>query len=233
MVVAVSGTGGTITMLVGAVVLRLSLTGIHRRYVRPEMGLWLAIAGILVLGVGLATLVRSIRHDQQIDAHDHGEEVGVGWLLLAPIAALLLVAPPSLGSYGVGRNNAVDIRAGVTGFDRLPLNSEPVPMSLLEFGQRAFDRDGVSITGVPIVLTGFVADADSDGFLLARYQIACCAADAAPVVVQVVDVEGEQPLRDQWVMVTGVVRSGAVDIPELSAATVLPITPPDDPYETG
>jgi uncharacterized repeat protein (TIGR03943 family) len=233
MVAAVSGTGGTITMLVGAAVLRLSLTGIYRRYVRPEMGIWLAIAGIVVLGVGLATLVRAIRHDQQIDAHDHGEEVRVGWLLLAPIAALLLVAPPALGSYGVGRSNAVDIRAGVTGFDRLPLNSEPVAMSLLEFGQRAFDRDGVSITDVPVVLTGFVAGSDNDGFLLARYQIACCAADAAPVVVQVVNVEGEQPPRDQWVMVTGVLHPGAVEIPELSAETVLPITPPEDPYETG
>ena len=116
---------------------------------------------------------------------------------------------------------------------RLPLNSEPVPMSLLEFGQRAFDRDGVSISGVPIVLTGFVAGFDNDGFLLARYQIACCAADAAPVVVRVVDVDSEQPPRDQWVMVTGLLHPGAVDTPELSAATVLAITPPEDPYETG
>jgi uncharacterized repeat protein (TIGR03943 family) len=108
-----------------------------------------------------------------------------------------------------------------------------VPMSLLEFGQRAFDRDGVSIAGVPVVLTGFVADSDSAGLVLARYQIACCAADAAPVVVRVVDIEGEQPSRDQWVMITGVLHPGGTDIPELSAAAVVPIPTPEDPYETG
>lgn len=220
-------------MLVGAALLRLSFTGIYRRYVRPEMGIWLAVAGVLVTAVGLVTLVRAIRHDQQIDAHDHGDNVRVGWLLLAPIAALLLVAPPALGSYGVGRTNPVDIRAGVTGFDPLPLGSPPVPMSLLEFGQRAFDRDGVSIAGVEVVLTGFVADSDDLGLLLARYQIACCAADAAPVVVRVVDFEGEPLLRDQWVTVTGVLHPGGVDIPELAAEAVVPITTPEDPYETG
>lgn len=233
MVASVSGTGGTITMLVGAVLLRLSFSGIYRRYVRAEMGVWLAVAGIVVVVVGLATLVRALRHDRQIDAHDHGEEVRVGWLLLAPIAALLLVAPPALGSYGVNRGTAVDIRAGVTGFEPLPPNSAPVPMTLLEFGQRAFDREGVSIDGVQIVLTGFVAATDNEGLLLARYLIACCAADAAPVVVRVVDVEGEPPARDQWVIVTGVLHPGGVDIPELSATTVMPIATPDDPYETG
>lgn len=213
--------------------LRLSFTGLFRRYVRAEMGIWLAAAGIVVVAIGLVTLVRALRHDQQIDAHDHGDEVGVGWLLLAPITALLLVAPPALGSYGVNRGAAVDIRTGASGFEPIPPTSSPVPMSLLEFGQRAFDRDGVSIEGVSIVLTGFVAAIDDESLLLARYLIACCAADAAPVVVRVVDVEGVQPSRDQWVMVTGVLHPGGVDIPELSATTVTPMATPDDPYETG
>lgn len=75
-------------------------------------------------------------------------------------------------------------------------------MTLLEFGQRAFDRDGASFSGAAVQLTGFVAGAEDGGFRLARYQIACCAADAAPVVLRVVGIHGA-PARDQWVTVTG------------------------------
>ena len=52
-------------------------------------------------------------------------------------------------------------------------------MTLLEYGQRAYDHNGASFNGGPVRLTGFVA-ATRRRFRLARYQIACCAADAPP-----------------------------------------------------
>ena len=99
MVVALTAAGGTITLLIGTVLLRLTVTGTYRRYVRVGMGPWLAVAGCALVLLGVLTLVRVIRRDR-LDAdpiHDHGAG-GVGWLLLAPIAALLLVAPPTLGA---------------------------------------------------------------------------------------------------------------------------------------
>jgi hypothetical protein len=109
-------------------------------------------------------------------------------LLLAPIAALLLVAPPALGSYGVERAAGIDITVGAPVFERLDDDGGPVAMTLLEFGQRAFERNGASFDGAMVTLTGFVADAAPGGFRIARYQIACCAADAAPIVIRVVGV---------------------------------------------
>ena len=53
-------------------------------------------------------------------------------------------------------------------------------MSLLEFGQRAYDHHGTSFNGAAVTLIGFVAGDVDGGFELARYQISCCAADAAP-----------------------------------------------------
>ena len=102
-------------------------------------------------------------------------------------------------------------------------------MTLLEFSQRAFDHDGSSFRGAPVRLTGFVAG--GGGFRLARYQIACCAADAAPVVVRVVGTQGDSPARDQWVSVTGTFRSGGGDTPELTATSVVETPEPADPYE--
>jgi uncharacterized repeat protein (TIGR03943 family) len=158
----------------------------------------------------------------------------VGWLLLAPIAALLLVAPPTLGSYGVDRGAAVDITAGAPAFDDLDPRGGPVEMTLLEYSQRAFDHDGETFAGAPVQLTGFVVDGGGEGFRLARYQIACCAVDAAPVIVRVVGTTGDVPRRDQWVTVTGTFEPGGDgegETPDLSATTVVAIDPPEDPYE--
>jgi uncharacterized repeat protein (TIGR03943 family) len=106
-----------------------------------------------------------------------------------------------------------------------------VTRTLLEFGQRALERDGESFDGASVRLTGFVAGRDGDGFRLARYQIACCAADAAPVVIRVIGVHGSLPAPDQWVTVTGRFQPGGGDLPVLAATTVAPIPPPDEPYE--
>jgi uncharacterized repeat protein (TIGR03943 family) len=153
----------------------------------------------------------------------------VGWLLLAPIAALLLVAPPALGSYGVGRAAEVEIRSGGGIFDPLVPGAAPVPMTLLEFGQRAFDHDGASFNSASVQLTGFVAGGEEGGFRLARYQIACCAADAAPVVVRVIGLGGHA--LDRWVTVTGVFQPGGGKVPELAATNIVEVPAPDDPYE--
>ena len=230
---ALTAAGGTISLLVGAVLLRLTVTDTYRRYVRPDMGFLLAIAGITVIALGLVTLLWSLRASGDDDEHDHDDEhgVGVGWLLLAPIAALLLVAPPTLGSYGVGRAATVKIRSGKGTFRPLPESATPSQMTLTEFSQRAYERNGASFNGRPVELTGFVAEPEAGGFKLARYQIACCAADAAPVVVRIVGTSGDPPHRDQWVTVTGTFRRGGDDVPELTATSLAEIPAPNDPYE--
>jgi uncharacterized repeat protein (TIGR03943 family) len=238
----VTAAGGLISVLAGTVLLRLAITGIYGRYVRVGMGPLLVAAGVAMVVLGVVTLVRSLRRGGDAGAaeageHDHGRGGGrVGWLLLAPIAALLLVAPPTLGSYGVDRGAKVDVRAGVSTFVPLAQDAAPVPMTLLEFSQRAFDRGGASFNSTSVRLTGFVAGAgpggEPGGFRLARYQIACCAADAAPVVVRVrVDGAGTVPPPDRWVTVTGLHSPSSGEVPELTAASIVEIRAPDDPYE--
>jgi uncharacterized repeat protein (TIGR03943 family) len=220
-------------LLVGALLVRLSITGAHARYVRVGMGSWLLIAGTLLVALGLAGVVRALaagrtapsRHDD----HAHGERVG--WLLLAPVLALLLVTPPALGSYGVDRNTTIRIAESGTTFDPLP-PGRTVPMTVLEFDQRAADHNGASFGAVPVRLTGFVSrTADGDGFRIARYQIACCAADAAAAVARVTGAAGDPPARDQWVTVTGTFGGTADGIPILRATSLTEVTAPNDPYE--
>jgi uncharacterized repeat protein (TIGR03943 family) len=231
----VTAAGGAISLLLGTVLLRLTFTGMYRRYVRVGMGPWLAIAGVAILILGAVTLWRALRTDRAADPsagdHDHHDDLRIGWLLLAPIAALLLVAPPTLGSFGIDRGGVVDVRPGASVFEPLIPGEEPTSMSLLEFGQRAVDHAGASFNGATVRLTGFVAAVEGDGFLLARYQIACCAADAAPVVVRVTGVYGDAPPRDRWVTVTGSHAPSDQGAPSIAATSVALIPTPDDPYE--
>jgi uncharacterized repeat protein (TIGR03943 family) len=225
----VTPSGGTLTALVGLLTLRLTVDGTFTRYVQTGMRPWLLSAGVALLALGLVALVMALRA-QPDDGLDDGHGVGVGWLLLAPVVTLLLVAPPSLGSFGVDRSPPIRITAGKSQLAPLDTTAGPVSMTLLDYTERAFDHDGASMRGATIELTGFVSAAGSGEFDLARYQIACCAADAAAAVVRVVGV-GSSPPRDQWVTVTGSYSPGSSDVPELAATSLQEISAPDDPYE--
>jgi uncharacterized repeat protein (TIGR03943 family) len=227
--------GGAISVLVGAVAVRLAITGDHQRYVRPSMGPWLLLAGSVLVAIGCWTWLTAVRQagaDHGDGAHHHRDRLRVGWLLVLPVITLLLVAPPSLGAYGVDRAAPVEISRGEL-FEPLPAATAPRQMTVLEFVQRAYDRDGASMTGRTVELTGFVAEADGgEGFRLARYGIACCAADAQAAVVRVV-ADGRAPARDQWLQVTGSYRRGRTDdeLPVIVAERVVQVDDPADPYE--
>ena len=223
----------TTVLLVGALLIRLSLSHAYARYVRVGMGWWLLVAGVLLVTLGLAGVIRALAArrpapDPHGD-HEHGERVG--WLLLAPVLALLLVTPPALGSYGVDRNASVQVTSGGKTFASLPAG-RTAPMTLLEFDERAADHNGASMGTTPVRLTGFVArTSDGTGFRLARYQIACCAADAIAALVRVTGAIGTSPARDRWVTVTGTFHGSPGGIPELRVSSLTEIPAPPDPYE--
>lgn len=239
--------GGTAVLLVGAMLVRLALSGAYLKYVRAGMGPFLLVAGVLLVCLGLVAVVRALRGtpdgadgpdgpdgpDHTSEDHHHVGGDRVGWLLIAPVVALLLVTPPALGSYAVDRSAMVTVAGGTAVFDPLPSAAAPRAMPLFEVRERALDRGGASFAGGSVSLTGFVArERDGQGFRLARYQIACCAADAVSAVVRVVAAQGSPPPLESWVTVSGRFRAlGADGVPELVADSVTPVPTPLDPYE--
>ena len=164
--------------------------------------------------------------------HDHdGHGDWVGWLLLVPVLALLLVVPPALGSFGVDRSRVT--AAGAGEYKPLPPSTKPHAMTMLEFNQRAYDHAGTSMRDAQLRITGFVAKpSDGSGFQLARYQIACCAADAVAAVAEVAGQPGAAPTRDAWFTVTGTFGGLTKDgVPEFVATAIQQIPAPVDPYE--
>jgi uncharacterized repeat protein (TIGR03943 family) len=227
-----SDAGATLTAVIGVVLMRLSLQGTFRRYVRPGMGVWLAVAGVLLVLLGVIVLWRHRRGDDDHSAHEHGGEK-VAWLLLAPILALLLIAPGALGAFSLSRTgSAVSVRGGGAVYAKLDAAAAPHEMSLLEYDQRAFDgTEGSTFNGATVRLVGFVGPKKDDGFLVARYSISCCAADALAATAHVVGWTGPMPERDSWVTVEGTFEPGDAKDPRLVATSMTPIPEPGDPYE--
>jgi len=224
--------GATLTAVIGLLLVRLAAQGTYRSYVRPGMGPWIAVAGVLLTLLGIIVLWRHRRGDDDHSDHEHGGEQ-VAWLLLAPVLALLLIAPGALGSYSLGRTgSAVNVKSGHGVFARLDPETGPHEMSLLELNQRAFEGTrGASFNGATVRIVGFVGPTKADGFVVARYSIACCAADALAATALVTGWTGRVPPRDSWVEVEGRFEPGDEDEPRLVAASVTVVPTPDDPYE--
>ena len=170
--------------------------------------------------------------------HSHGAARSA-WMLLMPVLAIFLIAPPALGADSVnragGRTVASEQRQDQvikTKFPPLPAGSV-VPMRMADVATRAAWDSTNSLNGRNLELTGFVVH-DAAGVYVARLVITCCAADAMPVKARMVGTEGLAD--DEWVTVTGKVRpDSAVQadnyVPVFDVATMKKIGTPSDPYE--
>ena len=181
--------------------------------------------------------VSSHPHD---DGHGHSHGAArSAWMLLMPVLAIFLIAPPALGADSVnragGRTVASEQRQDQvikTKFPALPAGSV-VPMRMADVATRAAWDSTNSLDGRTLELTGFVVH-DAAGVYVARLVITCCAADAMPVKARLVGTEGLTD--DQWITVTGKVRpNSAVQadnyVPEFDVESVKKVAVPGDPYE--
>ena len=50
--------GATLTAVIGLLLVRLAAQGTYRSYVRPGMGPWIAVAGVLLTLLGIVVLWR-------------------------------------------------------------------------------------------------------------------------------------------------------------------------------
>ena len=234
-----------ILFALGVLALRLGLTDAHLAYIRPAMGPILAVAGAVLVALGgivlLAPQHRVVNAGNAVahDGHGHTPASRVAWLLLAPILAIAIVVPKPLGAFAANRAAATLPMPARADFSPLPPPSVPggpVDLTLKEFvGRAVYDR-GRSLQATPVRLTGFVTpQAGGGGFLLTRFIVTCCAADARPLRVAVHGLAPPWPAADTWLEVTGAwhpqTRTAEDERPViLDAAEARPIPAPASPY---
>jgi uncharacterized repeat protein (TIGR03943 family) len=169
--------------------------GSRTQWVVPFGAVALALAALLYT-YGYA---RSRRHGPALTLR----EASSLFVLLVPLAAVLLVPHAALGSFAASR------KGGGAHFlsARQPAPAKPSDASFLDIriaeGDHTFARSAGIKPGLHVRLLGFVTgskDVPAGTFEIARFYISCCIADAQAVGVPIVR---PQPKRDTWHAVTG------------------------------
>jgi len=272
-------------IVLGAVLLKLVISGEYLNYVQTLLKWPLVATGVLLIALGVLGFLRDWRgraaiertrlrsaearvrthgpgavpvldiddaHEADVgaeDEHDHadglrtdpaghehtGDGHGVGWLWVLPIFVLVLVPPPALGSFAAERG-AVTVPKPPKSVTYSALRgADPVELEVHDYAQRAVWDGGRTLTGRTVELSGFVTPHSGGTWYLTRMKVNCCAADARPFQVQVVD-SPVRVTRDAWVKVVGTwTPSTSSDpwkaVPLLKAASVNAIPAPAQPYE--
>jgi uncharacterized repeat protein (TIGR03943 family) len=230
------GTQNVVLLLVGLSTAVMLVKGTYLNYVKPGLLPWLIAAALVLVALGLAAVVRDLRHAVGDDGdHGHRHQPWLTWLLLIPIAMVAFVVPPALDARGASQPAAVSAPQR-RAFPPLPPGPAP-SVSLPEAVMRAAADSTNSLDGRSITLTGFTLHRP-DGVDLGRVVIVCCAADAQLARVHLTGVGAADAAGhpdDTWLQVQGQIVSGsshAADgfIPTMAVASVTRIDKPANTY---
>jgi putative membrane protein len=207
---------------------------------------WLTwVATILLLFIAFAyqrTLhVRDHQeHDKGQEHHDHLPGGGSAWMALVlvalPLVLGILVPPRPLGAQAVGVREVNTDGVGL-GDDEALLTRAASERNILDW-LRAFSAtdDPSVLSGQTARVIGFVYRDDTfaaDQFMVSRFVVSCCVADATVLGLIVSWPESADLPLDTWVEVQGAFQPGQIDgqtRPILVADSVTPTTPPNQPY---
>ncbi|MDQ4005479.1 MAG: TIGR03943 family protein [Actinomycetota bacterium] len=151
--------------------------------------------------------------------------------ILIPVAAILALPPVALGSYAASRRSLAS--GAVAGSTDLETGGQVTLASVAAAGwsdeaRRALlERGGsrVSFVGRVTHREGQAADE----FLLTRFIVSCCVADALSVQVRVVGAPPGRFAENDWVRVEGIFYPVGREV-IVDASRISPIPQPDDPY---
>ena len=160
-------------------------------------------------------------------------ELWIMGLMVLPVVLVLFAPVTTLGTFSAGKRAGFSgtglVTTGDIGSGELTLIDVAAGETSPE-GERALAKRA----GETVSFVGFVAirdDTPADEFLLARYVVTCCVADATIAQVRVVNVTPGQFANEDWVQVTGTIfpigREVIVD-----ASDVVAVERPDRPYLT-
>ena len=250
---------GAMVLLIGGFALWMGLTPTHLLYIKPSMTRWLVLSGAVLVTVGALVLILGWRERRraraagtdarggEADDHDHHHATRVGWLLALPLCVAIAVGANPLGSYAAGRQNSQRVLPpGEFDLEQyLTANSfggQAPALRSIDYVRATQDPDQRPLLAdQAVTLTGFVVE-DPDGhgrsFLLTRFMVGCCAADALAVQVRVPVRDGPLPEEEAWVQVEGTLdleRSPdpgeSLDPPVVRATAIRPTDEPDEVYE--
>ena len=193
---------------------------------------WLVPSGAALLTIAAAGRLATARTAGAIDPVSRREAWVLGGLAL-PVVLLVAMPPVTLGTYAVGKR-ATFVGSSIGSSVRVvsgPLDFVDVAAA------QSFDDAAKSLArraGERIVLDGIVSSNEGlppDEFLLTRFIVTCCTADATIAQVRVVGAPPGAFGPDEWVQVEGRIYPVGREI-LVAADEVIAIPAPSAPYLT-
>ena len=163
-------------------------------------------------------------------------ELWIMGLMVVPVVLVLFAPVTTLGTFSAGK------RAGFsgTGFATSAGDIGSGELTLVDVASAETSPEGeralAKRAAETVRFVGFVSirdDTPADEFLLARYVVSCCVADATIAEVRVVNVTPGQFANEDWVEVTGTIYPiGREVIVDAGTGGVAEVARPDHPYLT-
>lgn len=191
---------------------------------------WVVPMGAIILTVAVAGRLWSARGPRpepltRLDAWRLGA-------IVLPVVATLALPPASLGSYATSRRSSFVS----SGYTSSAADIESGELSLIDVAGAVRDRDAmkalVARAGTEVSFVGFVtrdSGMPADEFMLSRFLVSCCVADALSIQVRVVGAPPGELKEDDWVRVTGAMYPLGREV-IVDASAVEPVPRPQRPY---
>ena len=235
----------------GLFLLSRLLNGTLSFYIHPRFNVLTLLTAVGLTALGIAYAIQQRRqavHDHDHDhEHEHVHSHDVSWagllLLAIPVVLGLLVEPRPLGASAL-QNREINIgnevslvSANSPEGSELSVIANSGERNILDW-QYLFQRSSnpADFDGEEAHVIGFVY---RDGrftetqFMVSRFTVSCCVADAAPIGLIVEWPETAVLTPDSWVEVSGTLQArtfNGVQMPVLVAESVTATETPSQPY---
>jgi putative membrane protein len=148
------------------------------------------------------------------------------------VVVLLAIPTASLGTFAVSRRASLSASGFYSG-EGIPPTGD---LSFVHVGGALINRESmrslVARAGSTSSFTGFVdrrPGEPADEFLLSRFLVSCCIADALSIQVRVVNAPPGEFEADEWVRATGKLYPLGREV-ILDASEIVPVEKPEHPY---
>jgi uncharacterized repeat protein (TIGR03943 family) len=204
----------------------LLLTGRDALYLSTRTEWVVPVAAVLLTAATLGRLASArSTHPESLGRR----ELGVVVAMIAPVILLTALPATTLGSY------SADTRTAVSGSRFSPDDVATGELSLVDVAAAQTTPEGeralAGRAGETVTFVGFVArygSTQANEFMLTRYVVSCCVADATVASVRVVNVTQRFEEND-WVEVTGTIYPIGREV-IVDATSVGSVPRPDRPY---
>lgn len=221
----------------GVYLLHKIVSGTLYFYINQRFTWLVLLGGISLLVLGIVAWPRKA----SLGGEHHHQHAQGGWSLVVlsiPLLLGFLVPARPLDSSALdARGLTTNALVGVGGQVAVELNQPSDQRNVLDW-VRAFNyaTDPVIYEGEQADVIGFVyqdARLPEGQFLVGRFAVSCCVADAFAVGMIVQSAEASRWAANQWVHVVGKVQVGSLDgvaVPLILADSIKEVSIPPQPY---